>query len=347
MRPSRPRSTGRPTAAPRRGLAMATTVTPTPSTRPRACPGRPSCCPAGPTRSSTCRPTRAPRSSARSGATATRASRRSTSSRSAGRRRRPARARATSPTAPTTSLPHAEARRLRRLRLGARSRPPTRCAASRTGACASTGTASRVTIPERVGDLDPTGATVVFEVVDRRLRRGLGRRRAAARARRHRRPGRRRLQRAQPRRAHARRAAGRALPDRRVRHQRPDLGLAAQLHLDAHGDARLLRRASARAARGPRPSSSSASTPASTTSSPPARALEQVAGGFEFTEGPVWSPRRRAAVQLAEHERDLPLGPARRGDRVPLQERLHGHRHRALPPARLQRPDLRPRRAAW
>ncbi len=35
---------------------------------------------------------------------------------------------------------------------------------------------TRVTIPERVGDFDPTGATVVFEVVDRRLRRGLGRR---------------------------------------------------------------------------------------------------------------------------------------------------------------------------
>ena len=26
-------------------------------------------------------------------------------------------------------------------------------------------------------------------------------------------------------------------------------------------------------------------------------------GGFEFTEGPVWSRRRRAALLLAEHER--------------------------------------------
>ena len=36
---------------------------------------------------------------------------------------------------------------------------------SRTAASASTGTAIAVTIPERVGDVDPTGATVVFEVV--------------------------------------------------------------------------------------------------------------------------------------------------------------------------------------
>ena len=35
-----------------------------------------------------------------------------------------------------------------------------------------------------------------------------------------------------------------------------------------------------------------------------------MAGGFEFTEGPVWTPRRRAAVQLAQHERDLPLDAA-------------------------------------
>ena len=55
----------------------------------------------------------------------------------------PARAGRPSPTAPTTSLPHAEARRLRRLGLGARSRPPTRCGGWPAGASASTGTGSR------------------------------------------------------------------------------------------------------------------------------------------------------------------------------------------------------------
>ena len=44
---------------------------------------------------------------------------------------------------------------------------------------------------------------------------------------------------------------------------------------------------------------------------PPGAHLERVAGGFEFTEGPVWTPGRRAAVLLAEHERDLPLGSRR------------------------------------
>ena len=103
------------------------------------------------------------------------------------------------------------------------------------------------TIPERVGDLDPTGATVVFEVaiddyaevwVDGALPVALGDTGGQVvggfNA-----PNRVVLTRdARP---------GEQLPDRRVRHQRPDLRLAAQLHLDAHGDARLLRRASARA----------------------------------------------------------------------------------------------------
>ena len=132
-------------------------------------------------------------------------------------------------------------RRLRRLGLAdARARghdAPARA----TGGCASTGTGSTVTIPERVGDTDSTGATVVFEVVvddyaevwvNGELPLVLGD---------DRRPRRRRLQRAQPRRAYPRRPARRAVPDRRLRHQRPDLRLAAQLHLDAFGDARPLR----------------------------------------------------------------------------------------------------------
>ena len=162
-----------------------------------------------------------------------------------------------------------------------------------------------VTIPERVGDLDPTGATVVFEVVIDDYAEVWVERRAAARARRHRRPGGRRLQRAEPGRADARRAARASVPDRRLRHQRADLGLAAQLHLDAHGDARLLRRRARAASRGRLPleveGDPARRDPAA------GRALERVAGGFEFTEGPVWAAGRCAALQLAEHERDLPL----------------------------------------
>ena len=39
--------------------------------------------------------------------------------------------------------------------------------------------------------------------------------------------------------------------------------------------------------------------------------VEKLADGFQFTEGPVWSPRRRAAVQRSQHQRDLPLVAAR------------------------------------
>ena len=139
-----------------------------------------------------------------------------------------------------------------------------------------------VTIPERVGELDPTGATVVFEVVvddyaevwvDGKMPLALGDSDGQVVA------GFNAPNRVD---AHPRRTARPALPARRVRHQRADLGVAAQLHLDAHRLARV----------------------------PPARRetaeIERVAGGFEFTEGPVWSPGWRAAVQLAEHQRDLP-----------------------------------------
>ena len=39
------------------------------------------------------------------------------------------------------------------------------------------------------------------------------------------------------------------------------------------------------------------------------RRLERVAGGFEFTEGPVWSRGRRAAVQLANTNAIYRLDP--------------------------------------
>ena len=53
--------------------------------------------------------------------------------------------------------------------------------------------------------------------------------------------------------------------------------------------------------------------------------------------------RGRAALQLAQHERRSTAGPrAGKVTRVPPQERLHRRRHRPLPPAGLERADLRP-----
>ena len=199
-----------------------------------------------------------------------------------------------------------------------------------------------VTIPPRVGDFDPTGATVVFERHDRRLRRGLGERRAAAGARGQRRPGRRRAsthrtascstQDAQP---------GQQLPDRSLRHQRPDLGVTAQLHLAARCDPRLLRRRSCgrerTGHRGRRsawigeldgllpPVPRSNASPAAS-SSPKVRSGRGTAHccsarptRIRFTGG-----RRRAASPCS------------------ARTAATGHRHRPLSPARLQRPDLRP-----
>ena len=199
-----------------------------------------------------------------------------------------------------------------------------------------------VTIPERVGDLDPTGCQRRVRGRHRRLRRGVGQRRAAARARRRRRPGRRRLQRTQPCAPDRRRPSRSALPDRRVRDQRADLGLAAQLHLDAHGHARLLR-PRAGAARSRRPSSrSTAPTPALDAVLAPDATLERVAGGFEFTEGPVWSPRARCCSARRTRTSIYRWHPSRPRDGVPLQERLQRRRHRPLPPARLERAHVRP-----
>ena len=51
--------------------------------------------------------------------------------------------------------------------------------------------------------------------------------------------------------------------------------------------------------------------------------------------------RRGAAVQRPEHEHDLPLVARGPRHRVPHEERLLRHRHRPLPPARLERPRRR------
>ncbi len=189
-----------------------------------------------------------------------------------------------------------------------------------------------VTIPDRVGDYDPTGASVVFEVaiddyaevwVDGELPHALGDAGGPVVGG---------FNAPEPRSAHRGRPSGRAVPDRGVRDQRPDLGLAAQLHLDAHRVPRLLR------AR-PRPPSGAAELEVDRADRRldaivrPTRALERVAGGFDFTEGPVWS--RDGALLFSSPNtnaiyRWTPDGPRHR---VPLQERLHRHRHRSLSPS--------------
>ncbi len=98
-----------------------------------------------------------------------------------------------------------------------------------------------VTIPERVGTFDPTGATVVFEVavddyaevwVNGEMPLALGHTGGQVVAGFN-----------APNRVVLTRDArpGDRFRHRRVRHQRPDLGLAGELHLDAHRHARLLR----------------------------------------------------------------------------------------------------------
>ncbi len=158
-----------------------------------------------------------------------------------------------------------------------------------------------VTIPERVGDLDPTGATVVFEVVvddyaevwvDGRMPLALG-----------------------DSGGHV--VSGFNAPNRVVltRDARPGQrfviavfgingpisGVAGQLHLDA----RRLARA---------PSGAPTSAP---------KKVERMAGGFEFTEGPVWSPDGALLFSSPNTNAIYRLDPElERVDRVPGQERL-------------------------
>ena len=145
-----------------------------------------------------------------------------------------------------------------------------------------------VTIPERVGELDPTGATVVFEVTVDDYAEVWVDGAAAARARRHRRPRRGRVQRAQPRRADRDARPGRrftiavfgingpisASPRNYIWMRTATLDLYA-------GERARRRRAPLEVERvDPRLDDVVAAD---------AR-LERVAAGFEFTEGPVWSP---------------------------------------------------------
>ena len=146
-----------------------------------------------------------------------------------------------------------------------------------------------MSIPERVGDLDPTGATVVFEVaiddyaevwVDGELPVALGDTGGQVvggfNA-----PNRVVLTRdARP--ADASRSPSSASTARSPPRRTTTSGCAPRRSTST--------RASARTSTGPRPSSSSASRHGLDDVAGDGARVEQVAGGFEFTEGPVWSP---------------------------------------------------------
>ena len=235
---------------------------------------------------------RAPPSSAGSGATATPRSRRSSFVEPSGPdlgpsgaaephlRGRPARAR------PPTSTT---------LR-GACWRRRTPSCACRPGGSASTGTGSTVTIPERVGDLDVAGSTVVFEIViddyaevwvngaqpltlgdaggpvvagfNAPNRVVLTRRRAARAA------------------VHRSRCSASTARSRRRPPTTSGCGRRRSTSTRRRAPAQATRRRS-------RSCQPIRDTTRSTGSCHPGARLERVAGGFEFTEGPVWTATAR------------------------------------------------------
>src|SRR5205823_4628592 len=159
-----------------------------------------------------------------------------------------------------------------------------------------------VTIPERVGDLDPTGATVVFEVViddyaevwvDGELPHALGDLGGHVAGG---------FNAPKPRAADRRRPSGAAVSDRGVRDQRPDLLVTAQLHLDANGDARLL---CARASAGEDERRARGRAGRRQIRLDPRCGRRARAGGkrLRVHRGTCLEPGRCVPVQLAEHER--------------------------------------------
>ena len=89
----------------------------------------------------------------------------------------------------------------------------------------------KITIPERIGDFDPTGSTLVFFYLPRRLRGDLGRQRNSSRRRTERRLGDQRLERGESTNRRPRRQAGPKNSIGNLRHQRSDLQPAHELHL--------------------------------------------------------------------------------------------------------------------
>ena len=280
---------------------------PRPLTSAPRCPARRSSCPAGPTRSSTSRPTR--RRARRRPVALLRRPRRGDRLRRARLAGGPARPGRPSRTAPTTSCPTPR-RPTSTTRTGASCAPEDTMLRLANGRVCFNWYRIAVTIPERVGDARPDGRHGRLRGRDRRLRRGLGERRAAARARRHRRPGGRRLQRAEPRRAHSRRAA------RARRFQIAVFGINGPISASPPNYIWMRTATLDFYAAGPRAGRVEAPleverVDAASTHRARRRAARARGRRLRVHRGPGLDARRRAAVQLAEHERDLPLDAGR------------------------------------
>ena len=148
--------------------------------------------------------------------------------------------------------------------------------------------------------LDPAGPGRRLRDDARRLRRGLGRRRAAAYARAERRLDRRGLERAEPSRRRPRRASPASRSSSpssastvRCRTRRPTSSSCGTAKLEFYPGSSGPRRASRRARSTSR---SCAWTRRSTRSCRPNPKIWKLAEGFQFTEGPVWVPAEKAAT---------------------------------------------------
>ena len=204
----------------RRAAICAVVALKRPLPRPRPLPVRP-------TPPSILRPTKASSWSKDSGATATPGSSRPISAVRGRMASRPAR-----PVRPTITR-RTPASRISTIHRGQRSRPPLSTSGAPPGASASTGTASRITIPERIGDFDPAARRPCLKPriddyaeiwVDGELTRALGQSGGS---------GDQRLECAESAGRRTQREARPEDPARRVRHQRADLESADELHLHA------------------------------------------------------------------------------------------------------------------
>ena len=134
------------------------------------------------------------------------------------------------------------------------------------------------------------------------------------------------------------------------RRQRPAIQSADEFHMDAPGAPRLLsRRARSgrdHAERGQR-RSDSARIPRSTQIVGPNPKIFKLAEGFQFTEGPVWV-RDGGYLLFSDPNANTQYKYTKDGETIglPHSQRLLGRRHRRVRPARVQRSDARPRRAA-
>ena len=225
-------------------------------------------------------------------------------------------------------------RRLRRLGLG-RARARGHDAPARRRPRVLQLVPDAVTIPEQVGDLDPTGATVVFEVVvddyaevwvNGELPLALGQTDGRVASAASTRPT---------------ASCSRATPGPARRSRSPSSASTARSRPRRATTSGCARRRSTST----RPIAREAAWAASTLEASRASldaTLERVAGGFEFTEGPVWAPEGALLFSSPNTNVIYRWHPEGRVEVFRTKSGYTRHRHRPLPPARLQRPGVRP-----